>query len=297
MIKYLINKTISGFRERQFKDTLKKIFRTILRGNKISLDNLNIKKLSLNELFEKFGSDKGIFDTKKTFEQLKKKNKFSGNYFDWINRDEKAKYDYQFGNGYSKIYEQYFSGLRENKNNLLEIGVANGHSSASFYNFFNNSKIYCLDSKPESKFFYRGTRLNYYQADIFDYDKISKFLDKKPLFDIIIDDSQHDQHAALVNLKNFLPFLNTGGYYIIEDFVSDDIIFKKILDFHRKKNKKLNFYTQFTLQEIFEKLSNQEIIEHQILDLPFQKYIIENIKKINIHFFENPIAGLIVLKK
>lgn len=297
MIKYLINKSISGFRERQFKDTLKKIFRTILRGNKISLDNLNIKKLSLNELFEKFGSDKGIFDTKKTFEQLKKKNKFSGNYFDWINRDENAKYDYQFGNGYSKIYEQYFSGLRENKNNLLEIGVANGHSSASFYNFFNNSKIYCLDSKPESKFFYRGTRLNYYQANIFDYDKISKFLDKKPLFDIIIDDSQHDQHAALVNLKNFLPFLNTGGYYIIEDFVSDDIIFKKILDFHRKKNKKLNFYTQFTLQEIFEKLSNQETIEHQILDLPFQKYIIENIKKINIHFFENPIAGLIVLKK
>ena len=75
------------------------------------------------------------------------------------------------------------------------------------------------------------------------------------------------------------------------------MIFRKTLDFHRKKNKKLNFYTQFTMQEIFEKLSNKEIIEHQILDSSFQEYIINNIKKINIHFFENPIAGLIVLEK
>ena len=297
MIKYLIKKSFIGLINGQFKETLKKILKIILKKNKINLDDLNLKEFSLNELFEKFGSDKGIFDTKKTFEQLKKKNQFSGNYLDWINRDEKANYDYQLGNGYSEIYEKYFLKLRKNKNNLLEIGVANGHSSASFYNFFHNSIIYCLDSKPKSKFFYRGTRLNYFQTNIFDNNKIKKFLDKKLKFDIIIDDSQHDQHAALVNLKNFLPFLNVGGYYVIEDFVCDDMIFRKTLDFHRKKNKKLNFYTQFTMQEIFEKLSNKEIIEHQILDLSFQEYIINNIKKINIHFFENPIAGLIVLEK
>ena len=297
MIKYLIKKSFNGFINGQFKETFEKIFRTILKENKINLDNLNVKKSSLNELFEKFGSDKGIFDTKKTYDQLKKKNQFFGNYSDWINRDEKANYDYQLGNGYSEIYEKYFYRLRENKNNLLEIGVANGHSSASFYNFFHNSIIYCLDSKPKSKFFYSGARLNYIQSNIFDKNKINKFLDKKLTFDIIIDDSQHDQHAALVNLKNFLPFLNIGGFYVIEDFVSDDIIFRKILDFHKKKNKKLNFYTQFTLQEIFEKLSKKEIIEHQILDSSFQEYIINKIKKINIHFFENPIAGLIVLEK
>lgn len=297
MIKYLIKRSFIGLINGQFKETLKKILKIILKKNKINLDDLNMKEFSLNELFEKFGSDKGIFDTKKTFEQLKKKNQFSGNYLDWINRDEKANYDYQLGNGYSEIYEKYFLKLRKNKNNLLEIGVANGHSSASFYNFFHNSIIYCLDSKPKSKFFYRGTRLNYFQTNIFDNNKIKKFLDKKLTFDIIIDDSQHDQHAALVNLKNFLPFLNVGGYYVIEDFVCDDMIFRKTLDFHRKKNKKLNFYTQFTMQEIFEKLSNKEIIEHQILDSSFQEYIINNIKKINIHFFENPIAGLIVLEK
>ena len=257
MIKYLIKRSFIGLINGQFKETLKKILKIILKKNKIDLDDLNMKEFSLNELFEKFGSDKGIFDTKKTFEQLKKKNQFSGNYLDWINRDEKANYDYQLGNGYSEIYEKYFLKLRKNKNNLLEIGVANGHSSASFYNFFHNSIIYCLDSKPKSKFFYRGTRLNYFQTNIFDNNKIKKFLDKKLTFDIIIDDSQHDQHAALVNLKNFLPFLNVGGYYVIEDFVCDDMIFRKTLDFHRKKNKKLNFYTQFTMQEIFEKLSNK----------------------------------------
>ena len=297
MIKYLIKRSFIGLINGQFKETLKKILKIILKKNKINLDDLNMKEFSLNELFEKFGSDKGIFDTKKTYDQLKKKNQFFGNYLDWINRDEKANYDYQLGNGYSEIYEKYFLKLRKNKNNLLEIGVANGHSSASFYNFFHNSIIYCLDSKPKSKFFYRGTRLNYFQTNIFDNNKIKKFLDKKLTFDIIIDDSQHDQHAALVNLKNFLPFLNVGGYYVIEDFVCDDMIFRKTLDFHRKKNKKLNFYTQFTMQEIFEKLSNKEIIEHQILDSSFQEYIINNIKKINIHFFENPIAGLIVLEK
>jgi hypothetical protein len=297
VIKYLINKSIEGFSKGQFKKTLKKIILTLIKKNKISLDDLKVKKLSLDELFKKFGSDKGTYDTKKTFEQLKKNNEFHGNYYDWINRDENDKYDYQLGNGYSIIYDKYFKDLREKKNNLLEIGVANGHSSASFYNYFCNSIIHCLDLKPKSKFFYSGSRLNYYQTSIFDNDKINKFLKKKIKFDIIIDDSQHDQYAALVNLKNFLPSLNNGGYYIIEDFVSDDIIFKKILDFHKKKNKKLNFYTQFTIQEIFEKLSNRETIEHQILNLSFQEYIIKNTKKIDIHFFENPISGLIIIQK
>ena len=75
MIKYLIKRSFIGLINGQFKETLKKILKIILK-NKINLDDLNMKEFSLNELFEKFGSDKGIFDTKKTFEQLKKKTNF-----------------------------------------------------------------------------------------------------------------------------------------------------------------------------------------------------------------------------
>ena len=78
MIKYLIKRSFIGLINGQFKETLKKILKIILKKNKINLDDLNMKEFSLNELFEKFGSDKGIFDTKKTYDQLKKKINFLG---------------------------------------------------------------------------------------------------------------------------------------------------------------------------------------------------------------------------
>ena len=43
MIKYLIKRSFIGFINGQFKETLKKILKIILKKNKINLDDLNMK--------------------------------------------------------------------------------------------------------------------------------------------------------------------------------------------------------------------------------------------------------------
>jgi hypothetical protein len=297
IIKYYFKEFLILLKKKDFKNIVKKIYFILIKKSKIDLDYLNIEEKSLNSLFNRFGSDKGTFDTKKTFERIKKNHIKFKNYLDWIKREKNINYEYQMGNGYSIFYDKYFLKKKNQRNNILEIGVANGHSSASFYKYFLNSKINCLDNKPIQRFFYKGERLKYFKLDIFNEKNIKKFLLKSEKFDIIIDDSQHTQHAILKNLVNFLPKLNDGGCYIIEDFVADDIIFKKILDYNKKKKKKVQLFSKFTLNEIVRKLRKKEEFDHDILDLSFQRYIFLNIKKIKIYLFDNPIAGLILFER
>ena len=110
-IKYLLKRLVFNFKNENFITVIKKIIKTIFSSNKIDLDQLKLdENISLDDLFIKFGSDKGSLDGKKTYSflKLKDKNKFS-NYFEWINRDKLKKFDYQLGQNSSSIYEKYFS--------------------------------------------------------------------------------------------------------------------------------------------------------------------------------------------
>ena len=100
--------------------TLYKFFIRYLRHNLsskiINLDKLDkdkFKNLDLNELFNKFNCDKG------TFLNINNKKISSHNY--------------------SIFYKKYFSSIKENKLNILELGSHEGKGLAAFYYYFSSS--------------------------------------------------------------------------------------------------------------------------------------------------------------
>ena len=80
----------------------------------------------------------------------------------------------------AQFMRNFFSKIKE-KNKLLELGVANGHSLASWYKYFENANIYGIDLKKKSKLFYKGKRLNYFSVDITNNKAVKNFLKKKYL--------------------------------------------------------------------------------------------------------------------
>ena len=70
-LKYLIERFFYVLKKDNIFIILKKFFKTIYYSNKIDLDQLNIdKNLGLDDLFLKFGTDKGSLDGKKTYDSL-----------------------------------------------------------------------------------------------------------------------------------------------------------------------------------------------------------------------------------
>ena len=99
-LKYLIRRFLYILRNNGISIILKKICNFTIYSSKINLDQLTIEKnLGLDDIFLKFGTDKGSLDGKKTYNFLEK-NKEGGkfkNYYEWINRDNPRNFDYQFG--------------------------------------------------------------------------------------------------------------------------------------------------------------------------------------------------------
>ena len=220
-LKYLIRRFFYTLRNYGILTTLKKIYKTCFYSNKIDLDKLNIdKNLVLDDLFLKFGTDKGSLDGKKTYDYLEK-DKIGGkfkNYYEWINRDNLKGFEYQRGLNYTPYYEKYLGPLRLKSLKILEIGVANGHSIASWFYYFPNSEIHAADIKKSHKFFYKAKRISYHSLDCMNDKAVSKFITKNSNFDIIIDDSNHTQPTFTNNIKNFYPTLNPGGIYVFGRF-------------------------------------------------------------------------------
>tara|TARA_Y100000389_G_C17443374_1_gene510042 strand:+ start:1223 stop:2134 length:912 start_codon:yes stop_codon:yes gene_type:complete len=298
-IKYLINRLVFNLKNENFITVIKKIIKTIFTSNKIDLDKLKLdENISLDDLFIKFGSDKGSLDGKKTYSflKLKDKNRFS-NYLEWINRDNLKKFDYQLGHNFTPIYEKYFSEIRLKNLKILEIGTANGHSVASFFYYFPNSKIFTIDIKKSFHFFYKSERISFETIDCMNDQSVKNFISRFGGFDIIIDDSDHTHPTFVNNIKNFYPSLNSGGLYFLEDFKYADQDLLMIRNYNEKFGKKVMMQFIITMDEIFTNIKNKKFFEHDILNKESQEYIFDKTESVNVHYGEHPLSSLGILKK
>lgn len=150
------------------------------------------------------------------------------------------KYAYNFGKGknytggdktslgqnFTKTYATLFEPIRDNKINLLEIGVFHGKSLAMWCDYFPNGMIYGVDINLSSYHVnepilrkhgaFGKNNVAVIETNI---NQISEKLSDIPNFDIIIDDASHkasDQFTAFITL---FPIVRKGGYYIVEDIV------------------------------------------------------------------------------
>lgn len=124
--------------------------------------------------------------------------------------------DKEFNHRYcTAFYDKEFLKYKEQKIRLLEIGVHRGGGLAVLHEYFKDGDIYGVDP---SDFGSKTNCKDFPRIKIFFNDGYKKeFADSMPSFDIIIDDGPHTKESHLKSLELYLPKLNPGGVFVIED--------------------------------------------------------------------------------
>lgn len=127
-------------------------------------------------------------------------------------------------NGYIERYESYFEPLRDEKLNILEIGVKRAHpkyphgaaSHRTWKEYFPKAQIYGIDIDPKNKE-YEQERLEIFIGSQDDPEIMKAVVEKAGHFDIIIDDGSHVNGLTLASFEGLFPHLKSGGLYVFED--------------------------------------------------------------------------------
>ena len=144
-------------------------------------------------------------------------------------------------NGYCQLYHTLFSPFRKESFTFLEIGIgtliegvpssmvgysqkgyAPGGSLRGWRDFFPNANIVGVDIQKDCMF--EEDRIKTYLCSSSDTKASSSLMSTLPSPKVIIDDGSHYYMDQLYTLRNFLPYLEDGGIYIIEDIVTNSPI-------------------------------------------------------------------------
>jgi hypothetical protein len=130
---------------------------------------------------------------------------------------------------YIRVYERLFASKRLTARRVVEIGILGGGSILLWHEYFPNAMIYGLDitptcppalaplarSSPRVKLLigqnaYSGVNVE------------RNFVNRSIGFDIFVDDGPHTLDSMKEAIKQYLPLLNPGGIFVIEDLQSMD---------------------------------------------------------------------------
>lgn len=114
---------------------------------------------------------------------------------------------------YIDTYEKLFGPYRDKPIDLLEVGVASGHSLLMWEEYFSKANIYGMDLLPKPVILNNHPRIVYTRFNSTDY----RVLDSTSLYDIIIDDGCHEFDSQLATACLLFQKVKPGGIYIIED--------------------------------------------------------------------------------
>jgi len=138
--------------------------------------------------------------------------------------------DKNTGHSYvSHFYEEAFLPFKHEKISLLEIGIARGDSLLLWHEYFKNNKsIVGLDNHDQVSL---EVRNHLKVKKIFTEAYTKEIADMLPSFDIIIDDGPHSLTSQCIAINLYLPKVNPGGIFIIEDVQSEEYIevFKNLI--------------------------------------------------------------------
>ena len=129
---------------------------------------------------------------------------------------------------YLEYYDQLFKDYRLKEIQLLEIGILEGRSIATWADYFINGKIVGIDitlaayEQYKPKLFEEGAFQPNGNVELLvgnsTIPELSNLLEKFGQFDFIIDDGDHHGKSQIQTFENlFYKFLKPGGIFIIED--------------------------------------------------------------------------------
>lgn len=137
--------------------------------------------------------------------------------------------------GYTPTYFELFDSIKNSVTSVLEIGLGTldpsipssfcgntrlyehykpGGSLRVWRDYFINANIYGVDIAKDCMF--SEERIKTFLFDSSEQNYTDYYLENLN-FDIIIDDGNHDPKYQIKTLRNLLPKLKDGGYYVIED--------------------------------------------------------------------------------
>lgn len=117
---------------------------------------------------------------------------------------------------YLHFYDRIWSPLRAASFVLIEVGVYEGASVATWAEYFSQATIIGLDVDAKTKAYEKG-RVKIRIGDASDPVFISSVVEEfgRPL--IVIDDGSHAWPHQIATLQLFFPSLRPGGFLVIED--------------------------------------------------------------------------------
>jgi hypothetical protein len=138
--------------------------------------------------------------------------------------------------GYTPLYEELFSVRRQEITSVLEIGIGTiteavdstmwawkrgkvtdympGASLRAWRDYFPNANITGGDIQPDTQF--TEERITTLLFDSQDSVECHTILGDK-MFDIIIDDGNHERISQIKTMYNLITRVKDGGFYVIED--------------------------------------------------------------------------------
>lgn len=116
---------------------------------------------------------------------------------------------------YADLYDTVLHPSRERIQSVLEIGIFSGASLCAWADYFPNAHVLGVDITLDRVTYGRDhPRIQMVCADGTTEETAKSF---GKMFDFILDDGSHDPNHQVQSLRAFLPYLNQGGIYIIED--------------------------------------------------------------------------------
>lgn len=212
------------------------------------------------------------------------------------------------GHDILRHYEEFFSSIRNEKFNLIEIGGYKGASLSVWKDFFPNAQVVCLDIDPKVRQ-YVPEGVRFHLGDASDKNFISEIKNIYGTARVIIDDGSHRWDHQRIALESFFDFVEPGGFYIIEamhtsyepGFSGNDVIpfstylniYTEYLNARGKKREEFKYKYPKIISDIGE---NIDCIQHaQRFSIIKRKKVFE-IERINYNSFCNKVNDLDLLK-
>lgn len=178
---------------------------------------------TLNDIFYKYGSDKGPARTQE-------------------GKDEIA------GHMYGDFYERKLFNLRNKSITILEIGLCNTDSGVpslmAWHEWFPKANIIGIDIRDFTRF--KADNIQIFQVDQSNEKAISDFASLLEPFDVIIDDGSHNENHILTSFKVLLP--HTKQFYFIEDIHPNKQVMQ-YLESNRDSFKDIEWFTTWKVKD------------------------------------------------
>ena len=107
--------------------------------------------------------------------------------------------------GFIQLYEKYFEKLREEKLNILEIGIDKGDSLRIWRDYFRNANICGLDIEKKN---FTINNVDFFFGDQSNTSFLKTITEKYRSFDIIIDDGSHVSKHIISSFNYLYRYLN-----------------------------------------------------------------------------------------